>query len=211
MNNPNLNDLPAYWPADILEQYLQGVWKDQEMGADEDDAMSTDSESDSIFEEGSSITMSGDSNMSDISVIHHPDDIASDDSAFSSEDEFASDAIRDDMRVRRELVLGRPALTIVNLDRKELRDMHQSYMKQLDDADLELEELRAIARHDGAPIEAMMKTMAFVGIEEEVTLELRKRSSNEIFETDRKLLVHQLVLLAQSLFRKERLIKGFVR
>lgn len=41
-----------------------------------------------------------------------------------------------------------------------------------------------------------------------VVTELRKRSSREIFETEKGEAMRQLIVLAQALFRKERYIKS---
>ncbi|KAJ7487488.1 hypothetical protein B0H11DRAFT_2230255 [Mycena galericulata] len=196
------NALAANWDPEILAAYMAKVQK----GDDSDDAMSSgDSDSEEEFEEESSISTV----MSDIDVVH-PDDIASDDSAFSSEDEFAEESITERQTTRRELVLGRPTLAIMEMRTVELKSQHLEYMKQLDDADEELGEIT------GVPREAVIRRQPVSGFDapieqgddlEAYVDELRKRSDKEIVSTDRKLLVQQLVVLAQALFRKERQIK----
>jgi len=140
-----------------------------------------------------------------------PDDIDSDDSAFSSEDEFAEKEIIETQTMRRELVLGRPTAAIMQMHARDLQSMHLAYMKQLDDADQELAELT------GAPYSALVRRAPVSGLDdpvvqgedlEEYILELRKRSDKEISSTESKTVrIQELAVLAQALFRKERQIK----
>lgn len=83
-------------------------------------------------------------------------------------------------------------------------------MKQLDDADEELAEITGVPRQVlirrqpvsgyDAPIEQGDDFDAYI-------IELRKRSDKEIGSMDKKVLIQELVALAQALFRKERQIK----
>ncbi|KAJ7706287.1 hypothetical protein B0H17DRAFT_1192786 [Mycena rosella] len=197
--------LAANWDPEILAAYMAGIQK----GEDSDDAMSSgDSDSEVEFEEDNSMS-SVSTAMSDIDIAH-PSDIASDDSAFSSEDEFAEDAITKRQTTRRELVLGRPTAAIMNMRTVDLKSMHLDYMKELDDADEELAELT------GVPREVLVRRQPASGYDEPIVLgddfeafiaELRKRSDKEIVDADKKLSIEQLVALAQALFRKERQIK----
>jgi len=149
--------------------------------------------------------------MSDI-VAQRAIDIESDDSAFSSEDEFANEKVLESQKMRRELVLGRIPPQVLQLRQKDLKEMHEAYMKQLDDADLEIEELT------GVPRQVITRRKPVCGVEEKMgdvedgdveglVVELRKRSGQGIFEKDKRTLLEQLVVLAQALFRKEREIK----
>ncbi|KAJ6509434.1 hypothetical protein C8R47DRAFT_25155 [Mycena vitilis] len=209
MSHQQQNPLAANWDPEILAAYMAKVQKDE----DSDEAMSSGDSSDSEeeFEEESSLSSVSTEAMSDIEI-HHPDDIASDDSAFSSEDEYAEESFTERQTMRRELVLGRPAAEILQMRRKELSSMHLAYMKQLDDADEEIAELT------GTPYQAMVRRQPVSGYDKPVEmqgkdvesfiLELRKRSNKEVQSTEsKKALVEQLVILAQALFRKERQIK----
>ncbi|KAJ7492721.1 hypothetical protein FB451DRAFT_1219372 [Mycena latifolia] len=199
------NALAANWDPEILASYMVGVQK----GEDSDEAMSSgDSDSEVEFEEENSMS-SVSTAMSDIDI-PHPSDIASDDSAFSSEDEYAEDAITEKQTMRRELVLGRPAAAILHMRPVELKSLHLGYMKELDDADEELAELT------GVPRQVFVRRQAVAGYDAPIELgddfesfivELRKRSDKEIVSADKKLSIEQLVALAQALFRKERQIK----
>lgn len=92
------NALAANWDPEILAAYMAKVQK----GEDSDDAMSSEeSDSDVEFEEEASLS-SVSTAMSDIEV-SRSSDIASDDSAFSSEDEFAEEAITEKQTTRREV------------------------------------------------------------------------------------------------------------
>jgi len=196
--------IAANWDPEILAAYMAGVQK----GEDSDEAMSSgDSDSEVEFEEEVDSSMS--TAMSDIDI-PHPEDIASDDSAFSSEDEFAEKSITERQTTRRELVLGRPTPAILEMRTIELKALHLGYMKQLDDADEELAEITGVPRpvfirrqpvsgYD-APIEQGDDLEAYV-------VELRKRSDKEIVSMDKEVSIQQLVVLAQALFRKERQIK----
>lgn len=92
------NALAANWDPEILAAYMAGVQK----GEDSDEAMSSgDSDSEGEFEEDTSLS-SISTAMSDIDI-PHPHDIASDDSAFSSEDEFAEESIIERQTTRRKV------------------------------------------------------------------------------------------------------------
>ncbi|KAJ6575006.1 hypothetical protein B0H19DRAFT_1254636 [Mycena capillaripes] len=207
MSHQQHNALAANWDPEILAAYMAKVQKDE----DSDEAMSSgDSDSEGEFEEETSLS-SVSTAMSDIDI-PHPDDIVSDDSAFSSEDEFAEETIIEKQTMRRELVLGRPTPAILQMRSAELCTMHISYMKQLNDADEEMAELT------GVPYQALVRRQPVSGYDEPLEmqgedvesfiLELRKRSDKEIHSTESKQsLIQQLVILAQALFRKERQIK----
>lgn len=199
--------LAANWAPEIIEAYMAQVQKERELGREEEEAMSSDSEAE--FDVSMSSTSSD--TMSDI-VAQRAIGIESDDSAFSSEDEFAPEKVLEIQKTRRELVLGRIPPEILQLHQKDLKDVHEAYMKQLDDADVEIEELT------GVPRQVIIRRKAVCGLEEKMgdvedgdveglVVELRKRSGKGIAEKDKRTLLEQLVVLAQALFRKEREIK----
>ncbi|KAJ7275149.1 hypothetical protein B0H12DRAFT_1227677 [Mycena haematopus] len=206
MNNQQHNPIAANWDPEILAAYMAKAQRED----DEDEAMfSSDSDSDVEFEEETSVS-SMSTALSDVQM-PHPDDVASDDSAFSSEDEFAEESITEKQTMRRELVLGRPTQAVLEMRQSELCQMHLAYMKQLDDADEEIAELTSV------PYQAIVRRHPVSGYDEpleqgddleEFVMELRKRSDKEVHSTEsKKAMIQQLVLLAQALFRKERQIK----
>ncbi|KAJ7038305.1 hypothetical protein C8F04DRAFT_1256317 [Mycena alexandri] len=206
MSAQQQNPLAANWDPEILAAYMA------KQGEDSDEAMSSDeSDSEVEFEGDTSMSSLITDDMSDIDI-PHPADIASNDSAFSSEDEFAEELITEKQTTRRELVLGRPTPGILHMRPVELCTMHVAYMKQLDDADEELAEL------NGVPYEALVRRQPVSGYDKPVeqegedieafVIELRKRSNKEIHSTEsKKALIEQLIVLAQAQFRKERQIK----
>lgn len=209
------NDIPQ-WRNEILEQYLASVQKEHIEGHDSDEAMSTDS--DSEFEsEGDSVSFAPSSSLStafsSITLFDavQPDDIDSDDSAFSSEDEFAEVATREQQRVRRLLVLGRAPPSLLLLRPRQLTDMNQAYMKQLNDADAELAELKGVEPQLVVQRPNVMEYLQPVDLHgpdvAAIVHELRQRSEKEIAELEKEDKVRGVVLLAQALFRKEREVK----
>lgn len=103
MSHQQHNALAANWDPEILAAYMAKVQKDE----DSDEAMSSDeSDSEGEFEEETSIS-SISTDMSDIQI-PHPDDITSDDSAFSSEDEFSEESITERQTMRREVTNAKP-------------------------------------------------------------------------------------------------------
>ncbi|KAF7306826.1 hypothetical protein MIND_00474500 [Mycena indigotica] len=194
--------LAANWDPEILEVYMAKT----QQGEESDEAISSDeSDSDVEFEEGPSLSA-----ISEINI-EPPSDIASDDSAFSSEDEFGEPESVRKQAMRRELALGRPGEEIMKMHLKDLAALHLSYMKQLDDADEEYAEMTdqpyvPIVRR--APVLGFDKPIARGPDLQEYILDLRKRSNKEVVGADsRKLFVEELVVLAQALFRRERQIK----
>ncbi|KAH9942628.1 hypothetical protein B0H21DRAFT_696309 [Amylocystis lapponica] len=193
--------LAANWDPEILANYLESSRSARD--SDVESAMSTDSEHDAP-------PSSPPTSNASAPIAMRAADIASDDDAFSSDDEIATDKERATQRARRELVLGRPARTVVGAGSRDLVEMHLGYMRQLDCADEELAELR------GVPYEALVRRGTVSGYTapvkldgevEAVVQELRMRSMKEIAESERPDLVRGLVLLAQAQFRKEREIK----
>nr|GAT44100.1 predicted protein [Mycena chlorophos] len=194
--------LAANWDPDVLAAYMAHA------NEDSDDSMSSDeSDSDVEFEEEPSMSVA-----SEIDVdFEHPDDIASDDSAFSSDDEFADDKALQRQAMRRELILGRPGPGILTMHLKELHNMQLAYMKELDDADVEYAEIT------GQVYAPIARRPVVLGLDKPVmrgddldayVVDLRQRNNKEVVSTEsRKQLVEEMVVLAQALFRKERVIK----
>jgi hypothetical protein len=191
---------PNRWPADILYDYLDGVDATQVIVVEEEEAMSTDGE-DNLSETSEAPTLDS---LEDYS----PQDIESDDSAFSSDDEYATAEHRETQRATRRLVLGKPTIESRQKTRAQLAVMQEDYMKQLDDADAELAEITgqqhvAVVRKQ--PDEEGMVTT----VEDDMggVRELRMRPTKEVVAEDRQTSLTHLVLLAQELFRKEREVK----
>ncbi|EPS99943.1 hypothetical protein FOMPIDRAFT_1016843 [Fomitopsis schrenkii] len=142
--------LPADATARILEEYLASVTQSRETGHESDEAMSTDSEDSFDGDDPGSFTTSSDvtSALSHMTLFDalHTSDITSDDSAFSSDDEFADDHIREQQQLRRALVLGRPPTALLRWSARDFSGLHEAYMKQLDDADVELAELTGVPK-----------------------------------------------------------------
>lgn len=216
-----LINLPANWPADILDEYMVGVQKDCAMknrinSLDENDAQFSDSEWEEesyfIASSASAPSRSSQTPMVIDRCTFGGDVIDSDDDAFSSDDEFGEAAIVENQRMRRELVLGRPSGAILDMTSHQLARHQESYMKQLDDADAERAErkgaeLPPIVRRSSTDPTQKLEFATSDG--EDYVAELRHRSWKEIFETERSLALVQLVTLAQALFRREREIKAF--
>jgi len=217
MPNIATNDDLLYQQREIMAQYLASVQKEHEAGHESDEAMSTDSSPSDIEEEDESSSPSLTSAISSMALYDatHPADIASDDSAFSSDDEFSEDTVREQQRLRRQLVLGRAPPSLFLLHHRDIVNMNREYMKQLNDADIELAELTG-----GVPQTVEQRT-GTTEYREPIDLrgpdaaailhELRSRSSKEVFEAEKPYQVRVLVIFAQALFRKEREIKRILR
>ncbi|EIN14115.1 hypothetical protein PUNSTDRAFT_129754 [Punctularia strigosozonata HHB-11173 SS5] len=201
--------LAANWPPEILQEYMAELQKDHEKGTvDDDDAVLTESSA-SDAETESDVSMS-----SDIVELpppsHPPKDIASDDSAFSSDDEYVDDKVQTAMRMHRGLVLGRPVPELAHTSQRDLMGMVDSYLKQLDDADGELGEITGTLvqlphRRPNAneylapeplPTDLPKKEQA-----------LRERSRKEWLDLGKTRMLEELQFLAQAVFRKERRVK----
>lgn len=206
--------LAANWDPDILAEYMASVERSraENGGVDAlsgDESMSTGSDSDD--NDLSDAPSSPPSSHPSVFANMRPADITSDDDAFSSDDEFATDTHRTTQLVRRALVLGRPSTHILAAHPKELIDMHEQYMRQLDCADDELAELKHVPSVQLARREIVSgytPPVTLDGNPEDVVRELRMRSRKEIVETPRDDLLRGLVLLAQAQFRKDREIKS---
>ncbi|KAH9840697.1 uncharacterized protein C8Q71DRAFT_721196 [Rhodofomes roseus] len=205
--------LPADATARVLEEYLASAAQSRESGFDSDEAMSTDSSF--IDESSSSLATSSDvaSAFSSLTLFDrlHTGSIGSDDSGFSSDDEFADDEIRARQRLRKDLVLGRPPAALMRWRARELVDLHEAYMKQLADADVELAELTGVANDVivRRPVTVEYRAPPDVNGQDTAAIvrDLRMRSAKEIADMERPESVGALVLLAQALFRREKEVK----
>ncbi|KAF7985276.1 hypothetical protein HWV62_6419 [Athelia sp. TMB] len=205
MSAPSHDTLAANWDPEILQEYMNGVQKDREAGLDEEEELS-----DSFGED--SVDSSESSSVSIISFINggQASDIASDDSAFSSDDEFADEQVREKQSARRELVLGR-ADALATRSHRELVEMRAAYVKQIEDAEIELAEVTGQSRE----VVAQHKNTDEMQVDihngdvstDKILKELRQRSRKQVMEADRRQLAEEVVLLAQALFRKEKIIK----
>ncbi|KAF7968224.1 hypothetical protein HWV62_31601 [Athelia sp. TMB] len=207
MSAPSHDTLAANWDPEILQEYMNGVQKDREAGLDKEEELS-----DSFGEDSVDSSCSESSAVSGISFINggQASDIASDDSAFSSDDEFADEQVREKQSVRRELVLGR-ADALATRSHRELVEMRAAYVKQIEDAEIELAEVTGQSRE----VVAQHKNTDEMQVDihngdvstDKILKELRQRSRKQVMEADRRQLAEEVVLLAQALFRKEKIIK----
>jgi hypothetical protein len=100
MSHQQREALAANWDPEILAAYMAKVQREDD---DEDEAMSSgDSDGSDVEFEGDTSMSSESTALSDMELAH-PDDIASNDSAFSSEDEFAEESITEKQTMRREV------------------------------------------------------------------------------------------------------------
>jgi hypothetical protein len=227
--------LAANWPPEILQEYLAGLQRDKESGIDEDDedeatfsdsdesdvddgtSVTSDDEEEATLSESDGSDIEDDTSVtSDISEYYtsfgqRPEDIDSDDSAFSSDDEFADGA---DTRMRRTLVLEEMPPELDDMGLKDLVAMVESYVQELDDADIELAEVTGepvqstLHGQDALEDDASEDDASELWEEDLEHLEyLRTRSRDEWFDQKPKDVMWSLPILAQALFRKERLIK----
>jgi hypothetical protein len=101
MSHQQREALAANWDPEILAAYMAKVQREDD--DDEDEAMSSgDSDGSDVEFEGDTSMSSESTALSDMELAH-PDDIASNDSAFSSEDEFAEESITEKQTMRREV------------------------------------------------------------------------------------------------------------
>jgi len=188
MSSTNVPDM-SHYPPELLAKYLE------ENAPEEPEAEESDSsgwETDGEDEDA----MEGIIKQMQTLDMAVPNDIASDDSGFSSEDEFTDEAVKDDLAIRRSLILGRPSTVLKDCEASKIVDYYLGYVKQLNDADTELEELLSGGGSaSGAPPPS--KDLA----------SLTSRSKAEIQALEREDLIRDLVLLAQGLFKKEKRIK----
>jgi len=203
----------SHYPPEILEKYLTAVQQAREKGEDSDEAMfsdtdeGTDDDDDDPKPQDDTVnTMISQMQKMDIAVLS---EIHAGDSGFSSEDEFTDDNLRHILHIRRELILGRPPTELQDWKPSKIVDYYLGYIKQLNDADMELEEL--LAQCGSASRAVRSEAQGHDSRDQnDGLLELRNRTVTEIQGTDRDQLVRELVILAQELFRKEKKIKRIV-
>jgi len=196
MSSTNAPDM-SHYPPDLLANYLRES-APEEPEAEESDSSdwATDGEEDEDAMEGITKHMQ----TLDIAV---PTDIAPDDSGFSSEDEFTDIAVKDDLAIRRSLILGRPSAVLKDWKASKIVDYYLGYVKQLNDADTELEELlNGGGSASGAPLPSKTPNS-----DKDRLAPLTSRTKAEIQALEREDLIRDLVLLAQELFKKEKRIK----
>jgi len=196
MSSTNTPDM-SHYPPELLAKYLEEN-APEEPEAEESDSSEwvTDGEEEEDVMEGITKQMQ----TLDIAV---PTDIASDDSGFSSEDEFIDQAVKFDLAIRRSLILGRPSAVLKDWKANKIVDYYLGYVKQLNDADTELEELlNGGGSASGAP--PPQKTRSS---DKDDLASLTSRTKAEIQALAREDLIRDLVLLAQGLFKKEKRIK----
>jgi len=203
----------SHYPPEILEKYLAAVEREKEKGEDSDEAMFSDTEEETDIDDEDAKPHHGDVDAMAAQMqtmhIEVPSDIHADDSGFSSEDEYIDDNLRHDLRIRRELILGRPPAELQDWKLTKIVDYYLAYIKQLEDADTELKEL--LDQGGSATGTGVVgPSGARVANDEDSDVKLRSRTRAEIQTIDRDQLVRDLVFLAQGLFKKEKRIKKIV-
>jgi hypothetical protein len=198
MSSINAPDM-SHYPPELLAKYLE------ENAPEEPEAEESDSSDWSTDREEDEDAMEGIIRQIKTLDITVPTDIASDDSGFSSEDEFTDKAVILDLAIRRSLILGRPDAVLKDWKATKIVDYYLGYAKQLNDADTELEELLSGGGSaSGAPPPSKTRSS-----DKDNLASLTSRTKAEIQALEREDLIMDLVLLAQGLFKKEKKIKKF--
>lgn len=129
--------------------------------------------------------------------------INSDDSGFSSEDEYTDEHTQWLQRVRKDLVLGRMT-EVVRLKKDKLVELWEGYVRQINAADIELEELLEI------PYQGRVTKPVAGGSGKRMHKELDScmgKDKREVAMMDESTLAAGLVVLARALFEREKGIK----
>jgi hypothetical protein len=206
------------YPPELLASYLATVTQDDATGIEEDEAMLTDPGS----EADGDVSMEADHSPPTVSKeLHslmrgsriapfeeaqtHMLAIDSDDSGFSSEDEFTDEYTQWLQRARKDLVLGRTT-EIVQLKKDKLVELWEGYVRQVNAADIEIEELLDTCYRGSVtdPVDS--------GNGKRTHKELDScmgKEKKEVAMTDEPTLVAGLVVLARALFEREKKIKHF--
>lgn len=131
--------------------------------------------------------------------------IDSDDSVFSSEDEYTDEYTQWLQRVRKDLVLGRMT-EVVRLKKDKLVELWEGYVRQINAADIELEELleipfqgrvtKPVAGGSGSGKRAHKELDSWMG-----------KEKREVAMMDESTLAAGLIVLARALFEREKEIK----
>jgi hypothetical protein len=216
----------SHYPPELLASYLATVRQDAVAGVEEDEAMLTDPEieSEAGSEADGDISMDGDqdgcpempkglhslmrgSHIAPFEDAHtHALAIDSDDSGFSSEDEYTDDYTQWLQRVRKDLVLGRTS-EILTLKQSKLVELWEGYVRQVNAADIELEELLA-TRGRGAGVTDLAASSSG-GREHKELHGCMAKEKREVSMMDEYALVAGLIVLVRALFEREKKIKRF--
>ena len=206
----------SHYPPELLTSYLAGVTQEVAAGIEEDEAMLTDSGSEAdgdarmefddipptLPKELHSL-MRG-THIASFEEAHaHTLAIDSDDSGFSSEDDYTDEYTQWLQRVRKDLVLGR-VTEVVRLKKDKLVELWEGYVRQVNAADIEIEELLAI------PYQGRMINRVDSGSGRRAHTELDScmgKEKREVAMMDESTLVAGLIVLARALFEREKKIK----
>ena len=211
----------SHYPPELLESYISAIRQEAAAGIEEDEAMLTDPETESSTssEADGDVIMDADhdipppmakelhslmrgSHIAPFEEAHtHALAFDSDDSGFSSEDEHTDEYTQWLQRVRKDLVLGRTT-EIVRLEKSKLVELWEGHVRQVNGADIELEEL----------LETHFRGAGMVGSGRTTLKELdgcMRKEKREIAMMDEHALVAGLVILARALFEREKKIKHF--
>ena len=206
----------SHYPPELLASYLATVTQEVAAGIEEDEAMLTDpgSEADGDASMGSDqITpivskelhslMRG-SHIAPLEEAQtHTLAIDSDDSVFSSEDEYTDEYTQWLQRVRKDLVLGRMT-EVVSLKKDKLVELWEGYVRQINAADIELEELLEISYRGRVtkPVAGGSGKRTHKEVDSWMGKEKR-----EVRMMDESTLAAGLIVLARALFEREKEIK----
>ena len=215
----------SHYPTELLSSYLATVMQEAAAGIEEDEAMLTDPETESPAgsEADGDISMDNDhysppmvskelhslmrgSHIAPAEETHtHALAIDSDDSGFSSEDDYTDEHTQWLQRVRKNLVLGRTT-EVVGLRKDKLVELWEGYVRQVNAADIELEELLG-TRHRGGIVDPVATGGASGRMMHKELNWCMEKEKKEIPVMDETALVAGLVVLARALFEREKRIK----
>lgn len=214
----------SHYPPELLASYLTTVVQETAAGIEEDEAMLTDPETESSAgsEADGDVSMDNDhhtpltvpkelhslmrgSHIASFEETHtHALAIDSDDSGFSSEDDYTDEHTQWLQRVQKNLVLGRTT-EVVRFKKDKLIELWEGYVRQVNAADTELEELLE-TRYRGITDPVATGGTSGRRVHKELDLCMGKEKK-EIPMMDETALVAGLVVLARALFEREKRIK----
>lgn len=190
----------SHYPPELLQQYLASVDKAEES----DEAEWSDTDGTATDDEPDNAALDTIAEQMKTLQITVPTDIESDDSGFSSEDEYSEVTVLDDLRIRKSLILGRPSGELQDWKPKRVVDYYLGYVKQLNDADTEMDEVLS-----GGESASALGTKKRSNDDASLA-KLKEKTKAEIEGTEREAVIRELVTLAQALFKKEKSIKKLV-
>ena len=206
----------SHYPPELLASYLDTVTQEAAAGIEEDEAMLTDSGSEADGDVSMGSEHSHPTSPKELHSLMRGSHIApfeeaqtltlaidSDDSGFSSEDDYTDEYTQWLQRVRKDLVLGR-ATEIVQLKKDKLVELWEGYMRQVNAADIELEEL--LETHCQGRVTDSVGSGSGRRTQKELDLCMGKEKK-EITMMDESTLVAGLIVLARALFEREKKIK----